>query len=102
MKNKIFVTRFVEYMPKEIDDMVLYISMENKICIHLCACGCKEKVVTRLSSKDWNLFYDGKELTMFPSIGNWNFKCRSHYWIRKNMFVFIPEKKKKKKRFFFW
>lgn len=22
--------------------------------------------------------------TLSPSIGNWNFRCRSHYWIRQN------------------
>jgi hypothetical protein len=23
-------------------------------------------------------------VTLAPSIGNWNYACRSHYWIRKN------------------
>lgn len=98
MNNKRFENRFVQYIPKEIENGVLYVSMENSICIHLCACGCNEKVITRLSPKDWNLLYNGKDLTMNPSIGNWNFKCRSHYWIRKNTFVFIFEDSKKKQK----
>ncbi|QTV06742.1 DUF6527 family protein [Faecalibacter bovis] len=104
MNNPVFKNSFVEYIPSDLKQNVLYISMENSICIHLCACGCGEKVVTRLSPNDWDLYYDGKHITMYPSIGNWNFNCRSHYWIRDNRFVFIPDIKKKKKKpwFIFW
>ena len=28
--------------------------------------------------------FDGKTVSLHPSIGNWGFPCRSHYWIRNN------------------
>lgn len=30
------------------------------------------------------LTYDGETVSLSPSIGNWNFPCRSHYIIRHN------------------
>ncbi|WP_205411361.1 DUF6527 family protein [Mucilaginibacter pineti] len=75
---------FVELMPKEIEDGVLYISMEYATAIHRCACGCGSKVVTPLSPKDWKLNFNGESISLSPSIGNWNFDCKSHYWIVNN------------------
>jgi hypothetical protein len=49
--------------------------------IHKCCCGCGREVVTPFSPTDWKLIYDGKTVSLHPSIGNWNFECRSHYWI---------------------
>jgi hypothetical protein len=28
------------------------------------------------------LIFDGKTVSLDPSIGNWSFRCKSHYWIR--------------------
>lgn len=52
--------QFVGYMPDEFKQGILYISMRGKIVIHLCACGCGEKVVTPISPDDWKLTFDGK------------------------------------------
>ena len=41
-------------------------------------------MVTPLKPTDWKLTFDGKTITLYPSIRNWNFACRSHYWIRNN------------------
>ena len=30
------------------------------------------------------LIFDGKTISLYPSIGNWGFKCQSHYWITNN------------------
>jgi hypothetical protein len=49
--------------------------------VHRCACGCGNKVVTPISPADWQLFYDGDTVSLTPSIGNWGFPCRSHYWV---------------------
>jgi len=27
------------------------------------------------------------KISLHPSIGNWSFECRSHYWIRNNQVV---------------
>ncbi|MEJ0010633.1 MAG: DUF6527 family protein [Alphaproteobacteria bacterium] len=45
------------------------------------------KVVTPISPTDWQLIFDGETVSLNPSIGNWSFKCRSHYWIKRNRIV---------------
>lgn len=77
--------KFVEYIPAEVENGVLYISMQFGTTIHKCVCGCGNEVVTPFSPTDWKLTFDGKTVTLHPSIGNWNFECQSHYWIRKNV-----------------
>ncbi|MEI9956251.1 MAG: DUF6527 family protein [Ferruginibacter sp.] len=66
------------------EEGVLYISVEYSSVIHKCVCGCGNKVVTPLSPTEWELTYDGKSVSLKPSIGNWNFECKSHYWIIKS------------------
>jgi hypothetical protein len=77
-------------MPDNIVEGVLYISMEYGTAIHQCACGCGTRVVTPLTPTDWSLTYDGEEISLYPSVGNWSFPCRSHYWIRKNKIEWAP------------
>lgn len=81
---KIIQHRFVEFIPDEIEEGVLYITIEYRTAVHKCACGCGSKVVTPISPTDWKLTFDGKSVSLYPSIGNWNFECKSHYWIRNN------------------
>jgi hypothetical protein len=59
--------------------------------VHKCCCGCGEKVVTPFSPTDWKLTFDGETVSLHPSIGNWSFKCRSHYWIRENQIHWAPQ-----------
>ena len=68
-------------MPDVIEDGVLYISLDYGAIIHKCACGCGNEVNTPLSPTSWKMIYDGESITLKPSIGNWSFKCKSHYWI---------------------
>lgn len=75
--------RFVEFVPDQLEEGILYISMDYCTAIHLCVCGCRNKVVTPFSPTDWKMTFDGKSISLNPSIGNWNFECRSHYWIKK-------------------
>ena len=85
MKQEIPLThQFVEFIPEQLADSTLYISMRFSTVSHLCACGCGKKVVTPLKPTDWKLIFDGKTVSLDPSIGNWSFPCRSHYWIRSN------------------
>jgi hypothetical protein len=79
--------KFVENIPRELDEGVLYISDKHKIAVHKCASGCGEKVVTPLSSAQWRLTEDKGRVSLSPSIGNWNYECKSHYWIRRNRIV---------------
>lgn len=75
---------FVEYIPNVLKDGTLYISMTFATAVHKCCCGCGNQVVTPLSPTDWSLTFDGESISLDPSIGNWSFPCRSHYWIRKS------------------
>lgn len=75
---------FVEYVPDTLAEGELYISIEFATALHCCCCGCGCKVVTPLSPTDWRLIYDGETVSLDPSVGNWGFPCRSHYWVTRN------------------
>ena len=75
---------FVEYIPDEVSEGVLYVSMQYGTAVHKCCCGCGQEVVTPITPTDWQLAFNGESITLSPSIGNWSFKCRSHYFIRNN------------------
>ncbi|WP_443938586.1 DUF6527 family protein [Pedobacter sp. MW01-1-1] len=80
--------KFVEFIPEKVEEGILYVSIEYCTAIHKCVCGCGNEVVTPLSPTDWKLTFNGKSVTLHPSIGNWNFECKSHYWIRNNKIEF--------------
>lgn len=84
MRQMAIAPQFVEFIPDRLQEGVLYISEKYGTVVHKCCCGCGEEVVTPLSPADWQLRKEGNNVTLFPSIGNWNFNCQSHYWIRKN------------------
>lgn len=87
MKRASVTARFVEFIPDIVEEGVLYISQKYGTIIHKCCCGCGEEVVTPLSPVEWQLKKNKNHVTLHPSIGNWNFRCRSHYWIIKNQIV---------------
>lgn len=78
---------FVEYVPRDLKDGVVYVSIPFATVIHKCCCGCGHQVVTPLAPSQWTLSFDGKSVSLHPSIGNWKFPCRSHYWIKRNQVV---------------
>jgi hypothetical protein len=82
-----FRHEFVEYLPTRLEERIIYVSIAYATAAHRCACGCGHEVVTPLSPTDWQLAFDGVSISLTPSIGNWNFPCRSHYWIRHNNIV---------------
>jgi hypothetical protein len=73
--------RFVELIPEQIEDGVLFVSLQFATAVHNCCCGCGNRVVTPLKPVSWQLTFDGESVSLYPSIGNWSFPCRSHYWI---------------------
>ena len=77
----------VEIIPDILEDNTLYISGEYEIAIHKCCCGCGLKVVTPLNHNEWTLTFEGETVTLSPSIGNFQFPCKSHYWIRNSTVV---------------
>jgi hypothetical protein len=78
---------FVEHVPDVLVDGTVYVSVRFATAVHLCCCGCGNEIVTPISPADWHLNFDGASVSLYPSIGNWSLRCRSHYWIRKNRVV---------------
>jgi len=81
----------VEHMPSELAPGVLYVSQEYATAAHLCPCGCGAKVRTPLGPTEWSLTVTGRGPTLYPSIGNWQRPCQSHYWIREGEIVWAPQ-----------
>lgn len=73
---------FVDHIPDEIDDGVLYVSLRFGTVVHRCVCGCGQEVVTPLGPAEWQLTYDGESISLAPSVANWSLPCQSHYWIK--------------------
>ena len=76
--------KFVEYIPENIKEDLVYVSLDFSTAVHKCCCGCGEEVVTPLSPTDWKLTFNGETISLSPSIGNWSFECKSHYFIRND------------------
>jgi len=91
---KILTHKFVNHIPEILEDNVIYVSIPFETVIHKCCCGCGREVVTPLSPTDWSLTFDGETISLSPSIGNWNFECKSHYFIRNNKVVWASKFKK--------
>ena len=83
--------KFVEFIPDVLEEGVIYISMVYKTAAHNCVCGCHGRVVTPISPTDWQLVYNGVSISLNPSIGNWNFACKSHYWLIKGQVKFCRD-----------
>ncbi len=81
----------VELAPRVLQLGRLYISPKYRAAVHLCCCGCGEKVVTPLSPAEWQLELTQGRATLQPSIGNGSMACRSHYWIRDNRVIWTVQ-----------
>lgn len=97
---------FIEHFPDQLEPGVLYVSMKYAICAHSCACGCGHKVITPLSPTKWKLLYDGENVTLYPSIGNYGLPCQSHYFLTNSKIEWVDgdvhndrsQRKRRKKR----
>ena len=75
---------FVDTIPAQIAPRVLYVSIRYRTAKHLCPCGCGSEVVTPIRPNKWSIRFNGRSVSLYPSIGNWSLECKSHYWIREN------------------
>src|SRR5262249_43698231 len=91
MKQTALRPEFVEFIPEQIEDGVLYISRRYGTAMHLCCCGCGSEVVTPLGPASWALEIVNGGVTLHPSIGNWSLPCRSHYLIRQGRVVWARD-----------
>jgi hypothetical protein len=84
MRRTTLTHQFVEFIPGERGEGVLYVSTRFRVATHSCFCGCGHKVVTPLSPAEWALIFDGSTVSLVPSVGNWQSPCRSHYWVQRD------------------
>lgn len=91
MKTKTIRPEFVTQFPTVFEQGVLYISEEFETSGHLCCCGCGEKVIAPLNPAKWRLRRAGGTVSLSPSIGNWNYACKSHYFITNNKVIEVDQ-----------
>jgi Family of unknown function (DUF6527) len=82
---------FVEFIPEPLQPGVIYVSRRYSTASHLCCCGCGLETVTPLNAAKWNLTERGGLVSLWPSVGNWNFPCQSHYIIRNGRVVWAAK-----------
>lgn len=84
MKVKVEAIRaeYVDFIPQDIQAGILYVSKRFRTASHLCCCGCGTKIVTPLRETEFRLDLEDGGVSLFPSVGNWNHPCQSHYWVR--------------------
>ncbi|HEY5333411.1 MAG TPA: DUF6527 family protein [Solirubrobacterales bacterium] len=78
---------FVDAMPEQLDEGVLYVSVNRRIVLHRCFCGCGQEVATPLAPHEWQLEFDGESVSLFPSVGVWGIPCQSHYWVENDRVI---------------
>jgi hypothetical protein len=91
MRQTHFSHKIVEFIPERLEEGILYVSHRYKTAVHKCACGCDEEVVTPLSPADWSIQIENGTATLDPSVGNWSFACRSHYFICEGTVVWAGQ-----------
>ena len=89
-RRAVLAHEFVEHIPDELADGVVYVSVPFATVAHKCCCGCGNEVFTPLTPTDWQLIFDGESVSLKPSIGNWSFECQSHYWIERDRVRWAP------------
>lgn len=88
MQTRKYIPIFVSEIPKNLEEGYLYIAVEYNAVVHLCPCGCKSEISTPLNRKvGWTMKYDGEYVSLFPSVGNYSYPCKSHYFIRDNKVI---------------
>ena len=102
MKQNNYVTEFVKEIPndEELQDGILYIAPHYAAAVHKCMCGCGAKVVTPLNigenkfNNAWNWNYI-KNVSLNPSIGNFQFCCKSHYFLTEGKVIWCQGRRQK-------
>ena len=84
MKHETYKTQFVDRMPSDdmLEEGILYMAPHFHIAVHKCMCGCGEKVVTPLrgETNGWTWSFDEANASLYPSVGNFQQPCKSHYF----------------------
>ncbi len=91
MGLRTFELQVVQRVPAQLKAGTLYVCFDCNVVVHLCACGCGNKVVLPIDPDFWSVWYDGESVSLKPSIGNYQFPCKSHYWIKRNRVEWVDE-----------
>lgn len=86
MLNRLIIKEVTTF-PDDVIPGFLYFSRRFNSAIHSCCCGCGGRVITPISKMDWKLIETEEGPSLFPSVGNWNLPCRSHYWIKRGRVI---------------
>jgi hypothetical protein len=98
MRKYKYKTKIVASIPRQLNEGILYVSVEYNIVMHRCFCGCGSEIATPLSKEHgWVLTYDGVDASIYPSIGNSAYKCKSHYWLKNGVVKWLEPIEKPKK-----
>ena len=81
MRVERLVINDVDFIPERLEEGILYVAEHYRIAAHACCCGCGMEVTTPLGVGQYKLTRDESGPTLFPSIGNHDYPCESHYWI---------------------
>jgi len=86
----IFVEQFLPPAEELVEESI-YISMKYKCSVHKCLCGCGNLTILPFDNKfhGWELIIAGDKISFTPSVGNFNFPCKSHYIITNNVANFV-------------
>jgi len=49
------------------------------------------EIITPITSTEWTLSDSANFPTLYPSIGNWQLPCRSHYWIKNGNVIWAED-----------
>ena len=81
---------YVHFIPDDLKNDTLYISMEYGAVIHKCPCGCNIEVSTPIKPMcptGWDLLVENNSVSLSPSISSYQRPCKSHYFIKKNEII---------------
>lgn len=81
---------FVDSAPETLEPGKIYISTKYRAIVHLCLCGCGEKVFLNLDPDGWSFTFDGRSISIHDSVGNVGIPCRSHYIVRRSRVEWLP------------
>lgn len=99
MELREFELQVVHRVPEELKQGILYACFDCNVIVHLCACGCGEKVILPIDPDFWSVRYDGETVSLAPSIGNFQFPCKVHYWIKENKVIWAGPPAEKTKHY---
>ena len=91
MSGRIATFRLVrcERFPEQPELGSFYYSEDFRSSLHLCACGCGQSVVLPIKPAGWQMEVAGAAVSLYPSVGNREFDCKSHYLIRDGAVIWL-------------